>query len=160
VQTNTVSMASDAWLSEFVEACGRKPRSGAPKTVANQLKVVYPTKEVFLASKIEGDAFSVVLFKGQLPRNRFSICLDTEDKRTLLHSKIVYPESGSWLYIGSHNLTKSAWGSSKTSATNFELGIVFLKDSWTFRIPFRVPLQGYGPDDSLGGVVRNWDPSN
>eukprot|EP01122_Echinamoeba_exundans_P002864 TRINITY_DN1285_c0_g1_i3.p1 TRINITY_DN1285_c0_g1~~TRINITY_DN1285_c0_g1_i3.p1 ORF type:complete len:483 (-),score=66.60 TRINITY_DN1285_c0_g1_i3:904-2352(-) len=159
VQTNTVSMASEAWLKEFVEACGRKGRSGAPKMAADKLKVVYPTEKVFSASDIGGDAFSVVLFKSIIPQNRFFVCLDVEGSGTLLHSKIIYPESGSWMYVGSHNLTKSAWGSSKVNATNFELGIVFLKDSWKIRMPFSVPLQNYGPTDALGGVIRNWDPA-
>jgi len=81
----------------------------------------------------------------------------------LLHSKVIMPSSREWLYIGSHNFTKRAWGSIgkvSTDPTNFELGLWFPPGAVPkdFESPFKMPLQPYSKTDEAGGIVRYLKP--
>jgi len=50
-----------------------------------------------------------------------------------------------WIYIGSHNFSKAAWGLGKTRPKNVELGVFLhtkeetMRDEWVNRFPFRLP---------------------
>lgn len=79
--------------------------------------------------------------------------------RHLSHSKVLiahngYETSDAFIYIGSHNLSSSAWGIFEQNATqlkisNYEIGVVFLtlpvaeRKQLIKRLPFAFPAPNY-----------------
>ncbi|BGP16150.1 hypothetical protein JCM10213v2_004145 [Rhodosporidiobolus nylandii] len=75
------------------------------------------------------------------------------------------PKHEGWVYVGSHNFTSPAWGHLEKRSTirmfvvpNFELGVVFpirassaeeLEKKASDLMPYKRPVQPYGPDDRL-----------
>jgi len=77
----------------------------------------------------------------------------------LLHSKCIYPNTENWLYIGSHNLSKSALGDLNIHSypNNFEMGIFIpphIKKNMNILLPFK-NIRPYSSLDNPGGCIRN-----
>ena len=76
---------------------------------------------------------------------------------SFVHPSSKLPKDG-YIYLGSHNHTRAAWGSFQAKndtihITNWELGVIipfwFVTEDfdYDFRIPFQLPPREYGDND-------------
>jgi len=159
------------WIDEFsasVRATGNtehtnKKRKVDPKA-APQLHIVYPSKERVKKSSMLGAA---MIFLSEehyssptFPKQLLHDCISSNPLKesTLMHSKVLLRhiqtkdgESHGWCYIGSHNMSPSAWGRLQKGDTqfhtaNYELGVLFVGVApfqWLENVPFQFPPPKY-----------------
>ncbi|PVU91665.1 hypothetical protein BB559_004040 [Furculomyces boomerangus] len=127
-QCSSLGFLDGEWVDKFCSSLGIK----------HKVQVLFPTQKQAEESALglEG-ASSIILNKYAYKSDKFphKVLYKAESKRPgyLSHSKIMYSRcvetDMGWLYLGSHNFTKAAWGTSKNSTeitlSNYESGVVF-----------------------------------
>jgi tyrosyl-DNA phosphodiesterase-1 len=133
-----------------------------------KFKLIYPTKQ-YIEEETGGQ--TQVLFLTSDNYQKSEVCnkilhkFDTNPNNAILgcipHLKLMIIESGKMdtnkgiLYMGSHNMTKAAWGKMEKKGTqvyiaNSELGVIFFNvDLKKMRMwcPFKYPPEVYGEND-------------
>eukprot|EP01103_Thecamoeba_quadrilineata_P011889 TRINITY_DN2947_c0_g1_i3.p1 TRINITY_DN2947_c0_g1~~TRINITY_DN2947_c0_g1_i3.p1 ORF type:complete len:331 (-),score=38.28 TRINITY_DN2947_c0_g1_i3:61-1053(-) len=141
-QANTISASNAKWMEDF--------RKSLTSTKSKTFNLVYPTEKDYSKFLTQGTALAFVRTREAFPLDSLYRCIDCSGKDILLHSKCLFPRSKKWLYIGSHNLTRKAWGniSKNSDPQNIEIGVFFPPDVLQdFREPFTTPLQKYAASD-------------
>ncbi|KAJ3254601.1 hypothetical protein HK103_007086 [Boothiomyces macroporosus] len=165
-QSSSLGNPTTQWLKEFQNSCARGPN--AP------LYLMYPSRSTVIHSRNGPNGGGTLFFDKKYWTEKFPRhCLrdvKSKTKGALMHSKIIIysankscqqsiqivsmdePVDG-YMYLGSHNGTKSAWGYSLKKGdfqiSNYELGIV-VGFRWGpgFDIPFEFPPPKYPLYDS------------
>jgi len=154
-QANTISLSNPKWYkSLFSIMIGRKYIG------SESIKIFYPTSKEFKECGIDGEAVSIILNGQRLPNEILYRAKDCSGNSILLHSKCIFPNTMSWIYIGSHNLTRAAWGDMLPDSypQNFEIGIFVppnICKTMNITIPFDTDLESYSNRDIPGGVIRS-----
>mmetsp|Transcript_30179 Transcript_30179/g.42425 ORF Transcript_30179/g.42425 Transcript_30179/m.42425 type:complete len:142 (-) Transcript_30179:153-578(-) len=133
--------------------------------------VVFPTKKTVLNSSMDGHEM-ICLWKkhweqNAIPRKYLRDAQFTSGSRSglLMHSKVICRTSDNnieWVYVGSHNLSPSAWGRNQKDGNfhmaNYELGVILFPEGRTTEsLPFKVPAPEYGPQDEPW-IVEKYAP--
>jgi tyrosyl-DNA phosphodiesterase-1 len=118
-------------------------------------KIVFPTNR---QAKESLYSFDTIFFKPKdwescKLKDHFYECSSTVEEGQALHSKVMIllkNQKIKGIYLGSHNLTPSAWGRQtkygRVWISNFELGLI-LEES-NFPCPYKRPLTRYSPEDT------------
>ncbi|PRP85407.1 hypothetical protein PROFUN_06953 [Planoprotostelium fungivorum] len=159
------------WLKEFSKNVGSTTSGSA----AHDVSVLFPTKNSIVKRSNMNGSDMIFLHNSHyttagVPKRMYDIIpKDLARKRNLLHSKIMYRtlknEDGEvthgWCYIGSHNLSPSAWGRYRGDfqILNYEMGVLFVTQDpsqsngkscgleWLNSLPFSTDLIPYDDDD-------------
>ena len=163
-QASSLGKTDEKWARDFVGSCRASPGP------VGDFKLVYPSVDMICQSKLGplggGSFFFDAKYWTPFIQNLARECSPVRPKQ-LMHSKImlcylpsfelkpqVYinrleTEPKAYLYCGSHNCTRSAWGvtysNGKFNINNWELGLVFkLSSSGSpFTLPFHIPPPVY-----------------
>jgi tyrosyl-DNA phosphodiesterase 1 len=139
-QCSSLGVLKDDWMKNFSRG---------------SYKIVFPTSQQVNDSSF---SFETIFFKSKDWNNcglkdHFYKCTSSVEKGQALHSKVILflkDQSIQGLYLGSHNLTISAWGRvtkyGKVWIFNYELGIII--EGANFKCPFERPLIQYSSNDS------------
>jgi tyrosyl-DNA phosphodiesterase-1 len=178
-QTSSLGSTSETWIRDFYSSCmGLEPASLGKKRKKDSdlppLRILFPSQDTVKFSSCIQGASSICFnrkYWKNFPKQVIRHCHSLNGG--LMHSKIILSlekdldigsgklyirdeeEPGdSWIYIGSHNCTLSAWGSITKSKDiymrNWELGIIFgvsdIISDEEVTIPFVFPPKTYLPD--------------
>jgi tyrosyl-DNA phosphodiesterase-1 len=180
-QTSSLGSTSEAWIRDFYNSClGLEPHSLINKKRKRgeredlpPLRILFPSQDTVKFSTCKEVASSICFnrkYWKNFPKQVIRHCHSLTG--SLMHSKIILSlaekdfisgkvyirdskeKSDSWIYIGSHNCTLSAWGSITKNQDlymrNWELGIIFgvsdVINDQEYKVPFIFPPKTYLPD--------------
>ncbi|KAJ6790220.1 hypothetical protein PWT90_06669 [Aphanocladium album] len=190
-----LELAGDDGMREYNARVNRKPNNKATRpadVLRNRFRIFFPANQTVAKSKGGRQSAGTICIQAKwwraptFPRELVRDCVNNREG-LLMHSKIIFvrsPEgagligqkSTGWAYIGSANLSESAWGrvvkergtgSAKMSCRNWECGVIvpvkgdttsgndFSMFSGTVPVPMAVPGRPYETSEEpwfyLGG---------
>ena len=127
VKVSSLGLCPDNWMKEFEASLGLK----------TPVRIHWPsfTDAMALSGRgiLKGSLKNVSLLSRRLTR----LQLHNDRKSFACHAKFIVGESagGSWVYVGSHNLSRVAWGTvnatnNTLSIASFELGVLLESDQY------------------------------
>jgi tyrosyl-DNA phosphodiesterase-1 len=143
-QTSSIGMLKTKYLSDFYSAwTDSKESKLSMKELAKCLEIQYPTKSYIEGVTLGSQAASCIILSTkayedkQFPKNCLYKLTPIESYRgDLFHAKVAVLaidhkiDDNTLIYIGSHNISASAWGKMEKDNTqlciaNYEMGIIF-----------------------------------
>jgi len=158
----------EEFLTSLQTTRKEEPKQKRIKRAEGCIKLLFPTVNTVHQSSMIGSA--MIFLNSQnwnsssFPKEILFDCKNVNSKRDhiLMHSKILLRDilledntRIGWCYIGSHNLSPSAWGklqknSNQLHLANYELGILFVDEGsqhYKCSIPFQIPPPLYQSTD-------------
>ncbi len=177
-QTSSVGMLKPKYLSDLYQTViGNKKITTLLTSPEKYVQILYPTRDYIRNTVLGPEAAScIILSKRAYDADDFPkecLCqlapVDSHPsyKGMLYHAKVGILATkqeiadDSLIYVGSHNISSSAWGkmekgNSQICISNYELGVVFkpekgsaeMKKTIVASLMFKYPPEPYGKDDT------------